>query len=231
MKKVIVLAALAAAGLGASLTDIHKSPPVTARLQAETLPEPTLEALRAELFMPHYARIKGMFDTLPEGFAASLDLVQDMGRMHLRFMDMEADVDPILQESYRLEGIAITKAGELTPDGLNGYIISVLDADDLIFKRWCTSTIRMEGIGIEHEDANYLTLMSLSIDGMGFMERHPPSKPDAFIEMIRYASFEMREILEDSALIAKAGFELLDRAYLEIAPKSAPTEPLMLAEF
>lgn len=175
-------------------------------------PAPTIDQLRAGIFLPHYARIQGMFDGLADTVPVSLDLIHDMGRLHVRFMDLEVLAD---EETYAVafeEGVRMSEEGHVTSDGLNGYIVAVLASDSKIREQWCAATLNMEMAGVELADANYLTLLSMSPDQDLFKDTY---LPHGIVTMENYEDqlpLAARDTIRESAMIARTAFEHLDNA-------------------
>lgn len=135
-------------------------------------PMPVLGDLRSELFLPHYARMAGMWDELPArpGSAGLADGPRILVMARLELLSILADAEDVT--AWRMEGRQVAADGLIDHDGVDTYAASILSADNDAQEVWRISVSSFTHEGIAPETANYLALAAMAPDIDDFEARH-----------------------------------------------------------
>lgn len=139
---------------------------------ASAPPLPALGDVRSELFLPHYARLAGMWDELPArpGPAGLADGPRILVMSRLEMLSILAD--PVEVTAWRMEGRIVAANGLIDHDGVDTYAASILSADNDVQEVWRTSVSSFTHEGIVPEAANYLALAAMAKNIDTFEDRH-----------------------------------------------------------
>ena len=122
---------------------------------------PSLNNLRAEIFLSHYARIAGIHDGMPrEQVIHDAWLRADMMVVRSRLTQMVHESDDAADRHFE-EGRLIASTGTYSLEALKSYAATIVAADDQVTETWRYAYYDFQHMDLESDCANFLAIHAM----------------------------------------------------------------------
>lgn len=173
MNRYLIRGGLATAAAAALLSIPLTSGDFPDRQAEASTEQPRLGDLRAEIFLPHYARIAGIHEALQaRDTLSNAWLGSNMGIVFTRLDLLGLDADEQRVDLHMAEGREIAGAGSFSEGHLSLYVASVIVADNKVIDIWAQAVHDFAQMGLTPDHSNYVALQAMALDMEAFEDTY-----------------------------------------------------------